>query len=123
MRRLALLAPLLVVVTFSGTAAGSIDRTPRSVVEQAIAKLRPAPDLQEFRRDRGNRVRVIMALHDPPLAAAMYARGFAGLGAKRKLNVHTALARSYMKELSAERAAIKSEGPAKHSAGKPHKRK
>ncbi|HEX5029105.1 MAG TPA: S8 family serine peptidase [Gaiellaceae bacterium] len=106
MRRLALLAPLLVVVTFSGTAAGSIstDRTPRSVVEQALAKVRPAPDLKEFRRDRGNRVRVIMALHDPPLAAAMYARGFAGLGVKRKLNAHTALARSYLGALQAEQA-------------------
>jgi minor extracellular serine protease Vpr len=103
-RRLALLAPLLVVVTFSGTAAGSIDRTPRSIVEQAALKVRPADGLSATERERGNRVRVIMTLADPPLASAMHARGFAGLGVKRKLNVDTAFSRSYVSTLEAEQA-------------------
>ena len=101
MRRLALLASLLAVVTSTGTAAGSVDRTPRSVVEQALLKVRPAPDFTGIEHDGGNRVRVIMTLSDPPLAAATYARGFAGLGTKRKLNVHTAFSRSYVSTLEA----------------------
>jgi subtilisin family serine protease len=103
-RRLALLASLLAVVTSTGTAAGSVDRTPRSVVEQALLKVRPAPDFSGIEHDRGNRVRVIMTLADPPLAAATYARGFAGLGVKRKLNMHTAFSRSYVSTLEAEQA-------------------
>ena len=104
MRRLALLASLLAVVTSTGTAAGSVDRTPRSVVEQALLKVRPAPDFSGIEHDAGNRVRVIMTLADPPLAAATYARGFAGLGAKRKLNMHTAFSRSYVSTLEAAQA-------------------
>ncbi len=104
MRRLALLASLVAVVVSTGTAAGSVDRTPRSVVEQALMHVRPVPDLSASERDRGNRVRVIMTLADPPLAAATYARGFAGLGVKRKLNVHTAFSRSYVSTLEAEQA-------------------
>jgi minor extracellular serine protease Vpr len=101
-RRLALLASFLAVVTSTGTAAGSVDRTPRSVVEQALLKVRPAPDFSGIEHDGGNRVRVIMTLADPPLAAATYARGFAGLGVNRKLNVHTAFSRSYVSTLEAE---------------------
>ena len=104
MRRLALLVSLVAVVTSTGTAAGSVDRTPRSVVEQALMKVRPAPDLSATEHDGGNRVRVIMALADPPLAAATYARGFAGLGAKSKLNMQTSFARSYVSTLQAEQA-------------------
>ena len=78
----------------TGTAAGSVDRTPRSVVEQALMNVRLVPDSSGFEHDRGNRVRVILTLADPPLAAATYVRGFAGLGVKRKLNVHTAFSRS-----------------------------
>ena len=59
-------------------------------------KVRPAPDLTATEHDGRNRVRVIMTLADPPLAAATYARGFAGLGVKRKLNMHTSFARSYV---------------------------
>jgi minor extracellular serine protease Vpr len=101
-RRLALLASLVAVITSTGTAAGSVDRTPRSVVEQALLKVRPAPDFSGIEHDGGNRVRVIMTLADPPLAAATYARTFAGLGVNRKLNVHTAFSRSYVSTLEAE---------------------
>jgi subtilisin family serine protease len=104
-RRLALLVSLLAVVTSAGTAAGSIDRTPRSVVEQALLEVRPAaPSIAATEHDTGNRVRVIMTLADPPLAQATYARGFAGLGVKRKLNVHTAFSQSYVSTLEAEQA-------------------
>ena len=102
MRRLALLVTLLVAVATTGTAAGSIDRTPRSVVEQALTKVRAAPDLTGFTRNRNNRVRVIMTLDDPPLAAATFSRGFAGLGTRRKLNVRSTFSRSYLGSLQAE---------------------
>jgi minor extracellular serine protease Vpr len=69
-----------------------------------MLKVRPAPDLSATEREHRNRVRVIMTLADPPLAAATYARGFAGLGVKRKLNVHTAFSRSYVSTLEAEQA-------------------
>ena len=74
MRRLALLVPLLVAVAVTGTAAGSVDRTPRSVVERALEKVHRAADVSSFAKNPDNRVRVIMALDDPPLAAATYAR-------------------------------------------------
>jgi minor extracellular serine protease Vpr len=69
-----------------------------------MLKVRPAPDLSATEREHGNRVRVIMTLADPPLAAATYARGFAGLGIKRKLNVQTAFSRSYVSTLEAEQS-------------------
>ena len=104
MRRLALLVALLAAVAVTGTAAGSVDRTPRSVVEQALLKVRPAPDLSGFRRDRHNRVRVIMTLADPPLAAASYARGLAGLTTRSKLNFRSSFSQSYLSRLAAEQA-------------------
>jgi subtilisin family serine protease len=105
-RRLALLASLLLVAAGTGTAAGSsVDRTPRSVVERALEKVKPAPDLTAVARPaRGNRVRVIMELQDPPLAAATYARGLAGLGVRQKLNFRSAFSRSYLSSLEAEQA-------------------
>ncbi len=45
-----------------------------------------------------------MTLDDPPLAAGTYARGFAGLGARRKLNVRSAFSRSYLGSLQAQQA-------------------
>ncbi len=104
MRRLALLFSLVAVVATTGTAAGSVDRTPKSVVEQALLKVRPAPDLAIARPTRGNRVRVIMELEDPPLAAATYARGLAGLGVRQKLNMRSAFSRTYLSTLEAEQA-------------------
>ena len=67
-------------------------------------KVHPAPDLTGFTRNRSNRVRVIMTLHDPPLAAATYARGFGGLGSRSKLNMHSAFSRSYLGTLEAAQA-------------------
>jgi minor extracellular serine protease Vpr len=103
-RRLALLASLLVVVATTGTAAGSIDQSPRSVVERALLKVRPAPDLSGFRPNGSNRVRVIMTLDDPPLAAATFARRLGGIGPRVKLNVSSAFSRSYLGTLQEEQA-------------------
>ena len=45
-----------------------------------------------------------MTLDDPPLAAATFSRGFAGLGTRRKLNVRSTFSRSYLGSLQAEQA-------------------
>ena len=104
MRRLALLVSILAAVAATGTASGSLDQTPRSVVERALLKVRPEPDLSGFTRDRHNRVRVIMTLDDPPLAAATYARGLTGFGFKTKLNLRSSFSQSYLGSLEAEQA-------------------
>jgi minor extracellular serine protease Vpr len=103
-RRLALLASLLAAVAVTQTAAGSIDQTPRSVVERALLKVRPAPDVSGFTRDRQNRARVIMTLADPPLAAASYARGLTGVAIRSKLNFRSSFSQSYLARLEAEQA-------------------
>ena len=84
MRRLALFASLLAAVAVTGTASGSIDRTPRDVIEQALLKVRSAPDVSDIAKNRGNRVRVIVTLDDPPLAAATFARRLPGFGNRRE---------------------------------------
>jgi subtilisin family serine protease len=99
-RRVALLASLLAAVV-TGTAAGSIGLTPQSVVERARMKVHPAPDLSSFPRDASNRVRVIMTLHDPPLAAASYARR-SGVATRAKLDFRSSFTRSYLDTLEAE---------------------
>jgi minor extracellular serine protease Vpr len=103
-RRLALLASLLAAVAITGTAAGSVERTPRDVIEQALADVRPAPDFSGVRQGPDNRVRVIVTLDDPPLAAATFARRLPGLGSKAKLNLTSAFSRSYLGSLEAAQA-------------------
>ncbi|MGH7342415.1 MAG: hypothetical protein ACREKH_18160, partial [Candidatus Rokuibacteriota bacterium] len=108
MRRLALFACLVALVAFTGTASGALERTPRTVIENALAKVRPAPDLSVLERN-GSRVRVIVTLADPPLAEAAVARRFGGLGTRQKLNLRSAFSRSYVAELrSAQARAIAS---------------
>jgi minor extracellular serine protease Vpr len=107
-RRPALLVSLLAAVAITGTASGSLDRTPRDVIEQALAKVRSAPDYSGLTTP-GNRVRVIVTLDDPPLAAATFARRLPGIGGDVKLNVNTAFSRSYLGRLeSAQAKAIAS---------------
>ena len=101
MRRLALFACLVAVVASTGTASGALDRTPRSVIENALTKVRPAPD---FPGRSSARARVIIALDDPPLAAAAFARRFAGFGPKQRLNLKSAFSRSYLADLEAAQA-------------------
>jgi minor extracellular serine protease Vpr len=100
-RRLALLACLVAVVVSTGTASGALDRTPRSVIENALTKVRPALD---FPGRSGARARVIIALDDPPLAAAAFARRFAGFGPKQRLNLKSAFSRNYLADLEATQA-------------------
>jgi len=102
-RRLALLSSLLAAVVISGTASGSLDRTPRGVVEQALLKVRPAPDVSAL-TNAGNRVRVIVTLDDPPLAAATFARRLPGFGSDAKLNFSSSFSRSYLGSLEAAQA-------------------
>ncbi len=104
MRRLALLVCLLAAVAITGTASGSLDRTPRDVIAQAMQKVRPAPDLSGLTRTADDRVRVIVTLDDPPLAAATFARRLPGLGADVKLNVASSFSRSYLGKLEAAQA-------------------
>ena len=104
MRRLALLASFVALAASVGTAAGALERTPRSVVESALAGTRPAPGLSEFRPTVGSRSRVIVTLEDPPLAEATYARRVSGLGRTARLNVATPFARSYVSHLEAAQA-------------------
>ena len=108
MRRLAVLASLLAAVAITGTASGSLDRTPRDVVEQALLKVRPAPDVSGL-TNAGNRVRVIVTLDDPPLAAATFARRLPGFGSDVKLNLASSFSRSYLGRLeTAQTRAIAS---------------
>ena len=110
MRRLALLACLVVAVAGTQTASGALDRTPRSVLEAALATVRPAPDLAGVaRKPAGNRVRVIVTLEDEPLAAASFARRFGGLGARPRLSLATPFSRSYLAGLRAAQARAISE--------------
>ena len=104
MRRLAVLVCLLAVVVSTGTAAGALDQTPRSVVENAMAKVRPAPASSTFEPANGNRVRVIMTLETPPLAAAAFSRRAIGITPKAKLNLRSAFSQSYLSALEAEQA-------------------
>ena len=109
MRRLALLASLLAAVAITGTASGSLDRSPRDVIEQALLDVRPAPDVSGHAKNAGNRVRVIVTLDDPPLAAATFARRLPGFGADAKLNFSSSFSRSYLGGLeSAQAKAIAS---------------
>jgi minor extracellular serine protease Vpr len=101
-RRLALFACLVALVASSGTASGSVDRTPREVVENALAKVRPASHFAE--PSTGSRARVIVTLEDPPLAAAAFARRFAGFGPKRKLDLRSSFSQSYLAGLEAAQA-------------------
>jgi minor extracellular serine protease Vpr len=107
-RRLALLVSLLAAVAITGTAAGSLDRTPRDVVTQAMQKVRPAPDVSGL-TSPGNRVRVVVTLDDQPLAAATFARRLPGLARNAKLNMSSSFSRSYLSRLeSAQARAIAS---------------
>ncbi|HXG77118.1 MAG TPA: S8 family serine peptidase [Gaiellaceae bacterium] len=106
MRRLALALPLALLVASSGTAAGALGPTPRSAVERAAAKVDRAPDALAAATSRG-RTRVIVTLDEPPLAAVASARRLAGFGPRRKLNLRSAFARSYLAGLrAAQRRAI-----------------
>ncbi|HET9508646.1 MAG TPA: S8 family serine peptidase, partial [Gaiellaceae bacterium] len=78
-------------------------------IERATQKVRPAPDVSDTVQRPGNRVRVIVALEDPPLAAAFSARRLGGFGPKARLDVGSSLSQSYLQRLrSAQARAIAS---------------
>ncbi|HSJ94462.1 MAG TPA: S8 family serine peptidase [Gaiellaceae bacterium] len=106
MGRLAFVALLAALLAFSGTAAASLGPTPRSVVEQALAKTRTTPEFQRgaIRAAGPPHARVIVTLNEPPLAAAANARRLAGLGPNVKLNVASSFSRSYVTSLQAAQA-------------------
>jgi len=103
-RRLALLATLVTVVVLSGTATGAAGPTPESVVANALQKVRHGPALSPRARGAGGRMRVIVTLEDPPLAAAANARQLSGLGVNRRLDVAGSFSRSYLAGLAAAQA-------------------
>ncbi|HXF97780.1 MAG TPA: S8 family serine peptidase [Gaiellaceae bacterium] len=102
MRRLALLAAAVAVAVAAGQASGATRLTPRDVIERARSPVRAADETEALPLRRGTRVRVIVGLADPPLAQAAFARRLAGLGPRRKLNVASPFARSYLARLEAE---------------------
>ncbi len=104
MRRLALFAGLVSVVALTGPAAGALERTPRSVVEEAGKRVRTSPQLVPGAERSGDRTRVIVTLAAPPLAEASFARRFGGIGPNRKLNLRGSFARSYLSRLEAQQA-------------------
>ena len=117
-RRFALLACLVAVVTSSGTASGTPEQTPRSIVERALDRVRQGhPILPERTREGAARSRVIVTLEDPPLATAAFARRFAGFGfgPRRKLNVSSPFSSTYLARLDAAQeraiAAVRAEIP------------
>jgi subtilisin family serine protease len=103
-RRLALLS-LAAVIVVSGTASGATRPVEERVREWSFPRLeqgQPAPAAALERR--GQRTRVIVALEDPPLAAAANARRLAGFGPRRKLNLRSPFSRSYLSRLEAAQA-------------------
>ena len=105
MRRLALLVSLLAAVAATGTAAGSLDRTPRDVVEQALAKVKPAPDYSGITRERGQpRARRRHTRRPAARGRRVLAVGFPASARDVKLNLSTAFSRSYLGSLEAAQA-------------------
>jgi subtilisin family serine protease len=103
-RRLVLVVGLVASAALSGSAAGALGPTPQSVVERAERSVRVGGLDAAAVGARGARVRVIVTLHDPPLAAAANARSLGPVGPNRRLNLTTPFARSYLAGLQAAQA-------------------
>ena len=99
MRRLALLAVLLALVASTGTASGALDPVDR-FRDYTFPRLEQGPDVrtQKLRGPAGH-TRVIVELEEPPLARAAPRSAFATVGSRRKLNVRSASAQSYLARL------------------------
>lgn len=109
MRRLALLVPLAAAVALSGTATGALGPTPQEVVERAGQKVLHGEPARLARGSQPPRIRVIVTLAEPPLAAAFSARSIGPLGPNRRLNLATPFARSYLAGLRAAQARAMAE--------------
>lgn len=109
MRRLALLS-LAVVVASAGTAAGATQPIERSLVDLSFPRVRQGPQVpQRPFQNPGQRTRVIVTLDQEPLAAAAPRNAYVKIGPRRKLNLASPFARSYLAQIdSAQRMAITS---------------
>ncbi|MGH3110023.1 MAG: S8 family serine peptidase, partial [Gaiellaceae bacterium] len=112
MLRLAVLASLVAVIATSGTASGAQTPDQQSVYQSlrdySFPRVRqvPAP-MRQLTSPAVTRTRVIVTLADPPLAAAAPRSAFETVGTRRKLDVRSASAQSYLSRLeAAQRQAI-----------------
>jgi subtilisin family serine protease len=95
-RRLALLVCLVAVVASTGTASGSIDPVER-FRDYSFPRLERGPDVRSLvQRSPVGHIRVIVALEEPPLAAAAPRAAFTTVGTRRKLNLRSSFAQSYL---------------------------
>jgi minor extracellular serine protease Vpr len=107
-RRLAPFFALAVVVACSGTASGALRPVDRSFGELSLSRVRHGPaTVPAGLPDSSGRVRVIVTLDQPPLAARSSRRSLFSLGPRRKLDVAAPASRSYLARIdAAQQAAI-----------------
>ena len=106
MRRLALLS-LAVVIASTGTASGAVGSDPLTAVRERLrdtampfARLDPQA-LAPRSASRSDRTRVIVTLNQEPLAAIAPRAAFSRVGTRRKLNVASPFAKTYLSRLNA----------------------
>jgi minor extracellular serine protease Vpr len=99
-RRVAFLGCLVAVVAFTGTASATRDPVER-LRDYSFPRLERGPDVETLgARGAAGHTRVIVALEDPPLAAAAPRSAFSTVGTRRKLNLRSSFARSYLTEMN-----------------------
>ena len=97
MLRLALLACLVALVAFSGTASGAGDPVIERLRDDRFPRLRQTAEPAQTKTSPAQtQARVIVTLDDPPLAAAAPRRAFATTGSVRRLNLASSFSRSYV---------------------------
>jgi subtilisin family serine protease len=106
-RRLALLS-LAVVIASSGTASGATDPIAERFRDYALPVVGKQSQVVPATPQKAiGRTRVIVALDEPPLAAAAPRSAFATVGSRRKLSFASSFARTYLARLeSAQQRAI-----------------
>jgi minor extracellular serine protease Vpr len=102
-RRLAPLALLLAVVAFTGTASADLGPIERAVGQLSVPRVRHGPVVvpSQAPESSSGRIRVIVTLAQPPLAAVSATGGVFGFGPRRKLNVASSSSQSYLERLDA----------------------
>ena len=104
-RRLATLAAVLFVVAFTGTASADLGPIQQAVRELSAPGLRSGPVV--IPRGQNGKVRVIVGLSLPPLAAHMASPGLFGFAPRRKLDVASSSSQAYLaREDAAQEQAI-----------------
>ena len=98
-RRLALLAGLVALVAFTGTASGGVDPVEK-IRGYSFPYVAQGPDVRSLvPRGPAGHTRVIVALDEPPLAQAAPRSAFMRVGSRQKLNVQSSFAKSYLARL------------------------